>query len=93
MSLHIENREQLRIQAELVGLFTQRLNVEVPSETTDLFETGILDSQKFIELLLQIEEQFKAHIAPEDFEIENFRCIQKIASLILCRKAAECERS
>ena len=48
--------EYNRIQTQLTGLLAEKLNVEVPSEETDLFETGILDSQKFVELLLHIEQ-------------------------------------
>jgi len=71
------------LQAELIRLFCDRLNTEVPSPTTDLFETGILDSQTFVELLLHIEERFIIHILVEQFEIANFRSIEGIANLIL----------
>ena len=74
------------IQARLSALFAEVMHVEVPSVDTDLFDTGILDSQRFVELLLHIEQNFNARIDIEDFEIENFRCIEKIASLILQRK-------
>ena len=49
------------------------LDVEVPSATTDLFQTGILDSQKFVELLLHLEKQFDTNINIEDFEFDNLR--------------------
>jgi methoxymalonate biosynthesis acyl carrier protein len=71
------------LQAELIRLFLERLNTEVPSTSTDLFETGILDSQTFVELLLHIEEKFNIHILVEQFEIANFRSIEGIANLIL----------
>jgi acyl carrier protein len=69
-------------------LFSHELNVEVPLATTDLLDTGILDSQKFVELLLRLEQKFNAHIDIEDFEIENFRCIEKIAKLVFRRKTS-----
>jgi acyl carrier protein len=71
------------LHAELMRLFLERLNTEVPSTTTDLFETGVLDSQTFVELLLHIEEKFNIHILVEQFEIANFRSIEGIANLIL----------
>jgi methoxymalonate biosynthesis acyl carrier protein len=76
------------IQARLSALFAEVMHVEVPSVDTDLFDTGILDSQRFVELLLHIEQNFNTRIDIEDFEIENFRCIEKIAALILQRKEA-----
>jgi len=71
------------VHARLTALFSEVMHVEVPSANTDLFDSGILDSQRFVELLLQIEQIFNTRINVEDFEIENFRCIEKIATLIL----------
>jgi acyl carrier protein len=50
----------------------------VPFKTADLFEAGILDSQKFVELLLYIEQTFSIQIL-----IENFRSVDRIANLVL----------
>lgn len=63
------------------------MHVEVPSAETDLFDSGILDSQRLVELLFQIEQSFDTQIDVQDFEIENFRCIEKIANLIVQRKS------
>jgi methoxymalonate biosynthesis acyl carrier protein len=79
------NTENEKIQDRLSVLFSEVMHVDVPSADTDLFETGILDSQRFVELLLHIEQSFKTHIDIQDFEVENFRCIEKIAALILQR--------
>ena len=76
-------REQKTIEAKLQMLFSEQLLAAIPTVETDLFETGILDSQRFVELLLQIERHFNTRIDLDDFEIENFRCIEKIAALIL----------
>lgn len=74
------------IQGKIRKLFSDVLNVDVPSATTDLFETGILDSQKFVELILYLEKEFHTHIDIEDFEIDNFRCLENIATLVSRRK-------
>jgi acyl carrier protein len=78
----MHNREHKLVEAKLQALFAEVLLVS-PSVETDLFETGILDSQRFVELLLQIEQHFNTHIDLDDFEIDNFRCIETIAKLIL----------
>lgn len=72
-------------KARVSELFS-RMHVEVPSVQTDLFDSGILDSQKLVELLFFIEQDFKTPIDIQDFEIENFRCIEKIAALLIQRK-------
>ena len=87
-SLQLADSERERIQRVLIALFAEKLSVHVPSEMTDLFESGILDSQKFVELLLHIEDHFKIAISVEDFETDNFRCVGKIASVILRHKSA-----
>jgi methoxymalonate biosynthesis acyl carrier protein len=86
--IKMENPEYYRIQIRIAGVLTEKLAIEAPPEDADLFETGILDSQKFVELLLHIEQQFGTHIAIEDFEIENFRSIDRIATLILNHRNA-----
>lgn len=75
------------VQARLTALFSETMHVDVPSVETDLFDSGILDSQRFVELLLHIEKYFNAPIDIDDFEIENFRCIETIAALILQRQS------
>lgn len=72
-------------KARVSELFS-RMHVAVPSAETDLFDSGILDSQKLVELLFFIEQDFKTPIDIQDFEIENFRCIAKIAALLVQRK-------
>jgi acyl carrier protein len=74
------------IHAVLSALFSEVLHIEISSIDTDLFDTGILDSQRFVELLLYIERNFHIQIDIEHFELENFR-IEKIATLILQHKA------
>ena len=86
MKTDTTNRDHEAIEGQLSALFTEVMHVEVPSFDTDLFDTGILDSQRFVELLLHIEKRFNTQIDVEGFEIENFRCIEKIATLILQHK-------
>ena len=81
------NTDTRTVESRISTLFAEVMHVEVPSVKTDLFDTGILDSQKFVELLLHIEQNFQTQINLEDFEIENFRCIEKIASLIVQRNS------
>jgi len=86
--LELAELESQCIQKELITLFSERLNVHVPSEETDLFKSGVLDSQKIVELMVLIEERFKTQIEIVDFEFENFCCVKRIADLILRRKSS-----
>ncbi len=79
--------EQQRVKAELVSLFSEVLHVEAPSEEhADLFETGILDSQNLIDLLLSIEQRFDMQILGDDLELDALRCLEQLTSLIVRSK-------
>ncbi len=74
------------LEAEIVRFFSDVLDIEVPSSTTDLFKTGILDSQNFIELLVHLERSLDEPIGLDDLDIEHFRCVEKMASFLSERK-------
>lgn len=67
---------------ELFTLFRESLNVEVPSEHTDLLEEGLLDSLSLVELLVQLEEKFEVTVSIEDLEIDDFRSIRRITRFL-----------
>ncbi|HEV2750409.1 MAG TPA: acyl carrier protein [Gemmatimonadales bacterium] len=76
------NREE-----QLLRLFAERLNVEVPSVETDLIETSLVDSLAFVELLAQVEAAFGIHVALDDLDIDRFRTISRIAHFIATKTA------
>lgn len=67
---------------KVAKLFSDELNLEVPSTELDLFEAGLLDSLKFVELLVKLEQVFAVHVSMEDLEVDNFRSIRKIAGFV-----------
>jgi acyl carrier protein len=67
---------------QLTSLFLEQLNVEVPAPDTDLIESGLLDSMKLVELLVQIEQQFGLRIELERIEIDDLRSVTGIARMI-----------
>jgi acyl carrier protein len=77
------------LQKEVASLLFQNLNVEVSSVHDDLIESGLLDSLKIVELLVELENRFLLRIPFEDLEIESFRSVASIARLIshLCASA------
>lgn len=83
---NVVSRDYRGVQNRLTTIFSETMHVEVPSADVDLFASGILDSQRFVELLLHLEKYFNISIDIDDFEIENFRCIEKIAALIVQRQ-------
>lgn len=76
MSEHVGVRERLS------ALFSAKLNLQVPSTDTDLLESGILDSMTFVDLLVCLEKEFNQKISLDRLEIDNFRSIDRIVSLL-----------
>ena len=70
------------LHADVADLFSERLGLSIPSADADLFETGILNSMSFVELLLQIETVFGLALNLRDIEFENFRSIDTITAFI-----------
>ena len=70
------------VYGQIARLFEEKLHLEIPSAETDLFETGAMDSMAFVELLLQLEQEFGITVSFDDLEIENFRSVRKIAQFI-----------
>lgn len=48
----------------------------------DLFDSGLLDSLDFADLLLEIEESFNVIIAPSEIERSDINTPNKIISLV-----------
>ena len=71
------------VRKGIAQLLTEQLSIEVPTEDTDLLDGGILDSLKFVELLVQLEQRFGTRVNLNEFEPENFRSIDRIAQFVV----------
>ena len=70
------------LRERIAAIFSGALNIEVPSIDTDLFDSGVLDSMAFVELLLQLEREFGLATSVDDLAAENFRSITAIADFV-----------
>ena len=76
------------IIGRLGALFTECFHIEVPSPDTDLLESGILDSLQFVELLVQLEQNFNLRIKIDDIDLEDLRTLARIARLVDANREA-----
>jgi len=74
--------DRTTVQRRIASWFLQSLNLEIPSPETDLFETGVLDSLAFVELVLHLEQEFGVKITLEQVELDNFRSVERIAAFL-----------
>ena len=64
-------------------LFATQLNIHVPSDDTDLLESGLLDSLGLVELLFHAERTFGLTIEVDELEVEHFRSLRAIGATIV----------
>jgi D-alanine--poly(phosphoribitol) ligase subunit 2 len=76
------------LRNQISALFSHSLHVDVPSVDVDLFESGILDSLAFVDLLVELERAFGVATSLEDLEADNFRSIARIADYVMARATA-----
>jgi D-alanine--poly(phosphoribitol) ligase subunit 2 len=70
----------------LARIFPDALHMEVPAIDTDLFDTGMLDSLGFVELLLRLEQDFGVPVSVDDLELDHFRTLGRIAQFVEARQ-------
>ena len=78
-----------QLRERIAAVFSGGLQLDVPASDTDLFETGILDSLAFVQLLVQLEEEFGVTTSVDDLELDNFRSLDSIAAFIASRVRPE----
>ena len=70
---------------QITQLFAEKLNIEVPAPDTDLIESGLLDSLRLVELLLEIEASLGCRIPVDEIDLDDLRSVSRIARLIAVR--------
>lgn len=67
------------------------LSIDVPSDGTDLFDTGLVDSLALVSLIAELEEEFGIRIEVEELQVDRFRNVDQIAELV--SEGLGCDRS
>lgn len=70
------------LSAKIREIFSDTLNIEVPSDETDLIDAGYIDSLALVELLFAIEREFGVSVPLDELEIDNFRNVRSIGELV-----------
>jgi acyl carrier protein len=71
----------------VLRLFGDELSIDVASPTTDLIETGLLDSLALVELLAAVEIEFGIDVPLDEIELEQVRTLQRLTDLVTERVA------
>ena len=70
------------LQQQITDIFVERFETRLASNEIDLLESGIVDSVRIVELVLEIEQRFGVSLPFEDLEIEDFRTVPRLAERI-----------
>ena len=70
------------LQQQISDIFAERFETRLASPQVDLLETGLVDSVKIVELVLEIEQRFGVSLPFEELEIEDFRTVPRLAERI-----------
>jgi D-alanine--poly(phosphoribitol) ligase subunit 2 len=65
--------------AEVAALIEDRLGLEVEGPEQHLFDTGVLDSLSFVNLIVEIETAFGVTVVFEDVDFDDFATTARIA--------------
>ena len=67
---------------KLHSIFEDRLQIVVPEDATDLFETGLMDSLMLVDLLSELEREFSFRMILSELDIDSLRTIERIADFV-----------
>jgi len=70
------------LQHQITAIFAERFETKLEPAELDLLETGIVDSVRIVELVLEIEQRFGVNLPFEELEIEDFRTVPRLAERI-----------
>lgn len=77
------NRDAASIESRLRDWFAGVHQIDIPSAEFDLFNTGIVDSLRFVELLVFVEGEFGITPAMAELQLENFRTLRDIVGYVV----------
>ena len=75
------------MKEKLLQLLAEICDDEVVLEETDvdLFESGLLDSIAYLDLLVEVESRFNISIAPSEVSKEEINTPEKFADYVISR--------
>jgi acyl carrier protein len=76
------------ILTRIVHVLTSRLARDAPRADADLFETGVLDSLGFADLIVGLEDEFRVRIPLEEIDFERFRTLAALCDVLRDTMAA-----
>jgi D-alanine--poly(phosphoribitol) ligase subunit 2 len=77
------------LEERIAALIRDALGVAVPSHEADLIDGGLLDSLALVSLITEIEAEFGFQLPLDDFDVDAFRSVERIAAFVEANRPAE----
>jgi acyl carrier protein len=78
----VADDEQL-LEQQIAGLVRDVLQIEVTSSDDDLIAGGMLDSLGVVTLIAELEVDLGYELLLDEFDIESFRTVRRIAAFVI----------
>lgn len=78
--------------ARIMALIEDRLQVEVPSAHTPLYESGLIDSLGLVDLLVGLKEEFGVEVDVTTMDMDDLGTADAIAALVRRHMTRESDR-
>jgi acyl carrier protein len=76
------------LEDQVAGLVRGVLQIDVRSRDDDLIAGGMLDSLGIVNLIAELEETVGHELMLDEFDIEDFRTVGRIAAFVQASSAA-----
>jgi len=70
------------IKNKIIKIFNKKLKISKKNLKGNLFENNVLDSFSFIEMISELEKEFKLKINLKKISIQNFQTFEQILKFI-----------
>lgn len=72
----------LSVEQRIQKIVCDLLQIQAPTADQDLFDSGVLDSLSFVDMLVGLEEEFSVRIPLDRIDLSDFRSITRIAAYV-----------
>jgi acyl carrier protein len=71
-----------KLEPRVVQVFADRFQTEPGDLAGDLLDSGLVDSVRLVDLVLELERRFAISLPFDALEIDDFRTVERIAALV-----------
>jgi methoxymalonate biosynthesis acyl carrier protein len=78
--------ENVSIKESIKEFFSKSINISALDEEEDLFDSGIVNSLFYIQLVTFIEKNFLITVTTDDLDMQNFKSVNAVYDFVQRKK-------